>query len=255
MAKPVAFVVAALAVLAAGLLPVCAQEAPPPMRVGVVDLEAVGRKFERKAKEEEALTQWYAQEQQYLRELGKYIFCAAPEWEEVAGILRTPKPDRKKEQADRLKTLLDQSTQREKEYQDLRAKQAGGTLTADEDSRYKLLGEIGSTRDADLNKRIDDLEKELNRRMGQIREELMKPVREAVNKVAADKGFTLVLEKDWVYFGGEDVTDDVVKVLNEMAPPAAAGAAPPAEGEAGGAGGEKPKEGEGGKPAEGGGNQ
>jgi Skp family chaperone for outer membrane proteins len=250
MAKPVAFVVAALAVLAAGLLPVCAQEAPPPMRVGVVDLETVGRKFERKTKEEEALTQWYAQEQQYLRELGKYIFCAAAEWEEVATILGVSRPQRAKEQTDRLKTLLDQSTQREKEYQDLR----GGTLTADEDSRYKLLGEIGSTRDADLNARIDGLEKELNRRMTQVREELMKPVREAVNKVAAEKGFTLVLEKDWVYFGGEDVTEDVVKVLNEMAPPAA-GAAPPPEGGAGGAGAEKPKEGDGGKPAEGGGNQ
>lgn len=223
-----------------------AQEVTPPFRVGVVDLELVGQKFGRKIEEEESLTQWYVQEQNYLRELGKYIFCSAAEWEEVARLLRIPKAQRDKAQQDRLNALLEQSTQRETEFQNLRTKQASATLTADEDGRLKILGEIGSTRDADLSKRIDELERELSRRMAQIREELMKPVREAVNAVAAQKGLTLILEKDWVYFGGEDVTEDVIKLVNDTAPPRAGTTAPASSGE-------KPKEGEGEKPAESGG--
>ena len=137
-------------------------------------------------------------------------------------------------------------------YKNLEAKGAGGQRTAEEDGRFKLLQEIGSTRDADLNRKIDDLEGELNRRMGQIRDDLMKPVREVVNTLAAEKGLALVLEKDWVYFGGEDISEEVIKRLNAMPPPAEGAGAqpvPPAEG-----GGEKPKEGEGAKPAEGGAN-
>jgi len=253
MAKPASLVATALALLAAGLASARAQEAPAVLRIGVVDLELVGRKFARKVQEEEKLTQWYAQEQQYLRELGNYIFCVAPEWEKVGALLRAPKP-RTKEQQDELTALSAECTKREQEYQDLRAKQAAGPLTPAEQEAYKRVEDIAKTRDAELTKMVNDLEGELQRRMGVIREELMKPVRETVNQVATEKGLTLILEKDYVYFGGEDVTEDVIKKLNETAPPAPGAAAQPQPAEGPAPEGEKPKEGDGGKPAEGGAN-
>ena len=253
MTKPMSIVVAALALLVAAVFPALAQEAPPAIRVGVVDLELVGREFKKKAVEEEALTQWYSQERDYLGELGQYIFCVVDEWDKAVALLRTPKLQRTDEQKAQLKTLLDEGTKRETQYQDLRAKQAAGNLAPDEEKQLQLVTEVPTARDADLKKRVEDLEAELQRRMNVIREDLMKPVREAVNAIAAEKGFALVLEKDWVYFGGEDVTQDVIKKVNEMAPPPAGAVVPPKPGEgAPPAGGEKPKEGNGEKPAEGG---
>jgi Skp family chaperone for outer membrane proteins len=153
--------------------------------------------------------------------------------------------DRKKEQGDRLQVLLELCTNRERQYQDLRAKPE---RTAEEDGTFKTLDEIGTMRDADLNKRIDALEEELGVRTARVRADLMVPVRSVVNTIAAERGFLVVLEKDWVYFGGEDITEDVVKRLNETVAPPTAGAQPAG-------GGEKPKEGDGAKPGEGGGQQ
>jgi Skp family chaperone for outer membrane proteins len=254
MRKPRSVAATALALLAAGFSAAWAQDAPAVFRVGVVDLELVGRKFERKLQEEEALNQWYYGEQQYLRELGGYIFCVDTEWERAGTLLRAPKVQRTKEQQDELKSLLDAATGRETEYQDLRAKQAGGPLTAEEKNKFALVEDIAKSRDGELTKLVEGLEGQLQQRMAALREELMKPVRESVNAVATEKGLALIVEKDYVYFGGEDVTEDVVKKLNEMAPPAAGASTPtpPAGGAA--PGGEPPKEGDGGRPAEGGGN-
>ncbi len=253
MAKPTSLVATALALLAAGVTSACAQEAPPVLRVGVVDLELVGKQFQRKVQEEEALTQWYKQEQQYLRELGSYIFCVTEEWDKASAILRTPKLQRTTAQQDDLRALLAEATKRETEYQNLRAKQAGGPLTPEEQEAFKRVEDIAKTRDAQLTSMVEGLDAELQRRMTTIRDELMKPVRETVNAIAGEKGLALILEKDYVYFGGEDVTEDVIKRLNETAPPAAGAAAQPPAGAAP-EGGEKPKEGDGDKPAAGGGN-
>ncbi|MBM3471846.1 MAG: OmpH family outer membrane protein [Armatimonadetes bacterium] len=251
MRKPVLPVVAATMLLVAGLSSAFAQTAPPAVRIGVVDLELVGRKFDRKAKEEEALTQWYVGRQSFLQELDKYIFCVDDEWKQVLALLDTPKGQRTPEQDAQLKALLDEGTKRETRYKDLEAKQAQGALTKDEENSLKELRETPTARTADLRNRAENIENELQQRMAAIREALMKPVRDAVNAIAAERGFALVLEKDWVYFGGEDITEDVIKKVNEMAPPPAGTAVPPQPGTPP-AGGEKPKEGDGGKPPGGG---
>jgi Skp family chaperone for outer membrane proteins len=253
MRKPVSPVVAATILLVAGFSSAFAQTAPPALRVGVVDLELVGRKFELKTKREEALTQWYVGRQNLLQELDKYVFCLADEWEKAAALLETPKGERTPEQEAQLKALLDEGTKRETRYKDLEAKQAQGALTKDEETSLKEIREIPRGRTADLRALADRIENDLQQRMTAIREELMKPVRDAVNAIATEKSFALVLEKDWVYFGGEDITEDVIKKVNEMAPPPAGGAAAPQPGTPP-AGGDKPKEGDGGKPPAGGGN-
>jgi len=253
MRKPVLLVVAATTLIVAGLFPACAQEAPPALRVGVVDLELVGRKFQLKTKREEALTQWYVGRQNVLQELDKYIFCLADDWGKAVALLETPKAQRTPEQDAQLKALLDESTKRETRYKDLEAKQAQGTLTKDEETNLKEIRETPTARTADLRGMAQKVEDDLQQQMAAIRDELMKPVREAVNSIATERGFVLVLEKDWVYFGGEDITEDVIKKVNEMAPPPAGPAVTPQPATPP-AGGDKPKEGAGATPAPGGGN-
>jgi Skp family chaperone for outer membrane proteins len=221
--------------------------------VGVVDLELVGRQFQLRAKREAELRQWYAGRQTILRELQQYVFCVGDEWQKAATLLQTPKGQRTPEQEAQLKALLDEGPKRETRYKDLEVKQAQNTLTKEEENDITVLRDIPNTRKADLQRMSDDVENELQQRGAAIHDELMAPVRAAVNSIAAERGFVLVLEKDWVYFGGEDVTEDVIKKVNEMAPPPAGTAATPQPGTPP-AGGEKPKEGDGGKPAPGGGN-
>jgi outer membrane protein len=54
---------------------------------------------------------------------------------------------------------------------------------------------------------------ELAREEQRLMEPIFKDCQEAVRVVAKQKNITLVLEKASVYFGGTDITDDVVKQL------------------------------------------
>ncbi|MGQ9733177.1 MAG: OmpH family outer membrane protein [Candidatus Zipacnadales bacterium] len=218
------------------------QEASP--KIGVVDLELVGVRFEKKVKAEEELTAWFREQQGFLRELSRYIFATATEWEEIENLVVIPKANRKPEQDTRLTALLDDCTAREREFRDLEAK---ADRTKEENERYEFLLEIAQTRDKRVNERAEALQKDLEGRMQALREELMQPVQGTINAIAAERGFVLVLEKDYVYFGGEDVTEEVIKRLNEGTAPG--GGAADESGKGG-----QPKKGGGDKSTEGGGN-
>ena len=45
---------------------------------------------------------------------------------------------------------------------------------------------------------------------------LTKDINDAIAKVAKSKGVTVVLNRVMIYFGGVDITDDVVKVLKNL---------------------------------------
>ena len=63
-----------------------------------------------------------------------------------------------------------------------------------------------------------DLELQLNQRVEQKRQELLKPITDQINvaiKTVADaKGLTVVVYKNTVAYGGLDITSDVVNKLN-----------------------------------------
>jgi Skp family chaperone for outer membrane proteins len=50
----------------------------------------------------------------------------------------------------------------------------------------------------------------------QMKEKLEKAVEESVKKVAGEKGLEIVLNKQMVIFGGEDITADVIKNLPKL---------------------------------------
>jgi Skp family chaperone for outer membrane proteins len=233
MAKHILVGLTALGLLATAFAGVSAQEAPPaPASIGVVDLDLVGAKFERKVQEEERLTEWYRQEQQRLEQLSSFLFVSEEEWKEVVEIHKSARNAWTEAQQKRVQTLKEQSTKWERDFRDLEAKP---DRNDDEQNRLSLIAEISRSRRNDLQQLAVEVERELRQRQGDLGVALMEPVQAAVNQVATEKGLALVIEKRWVYFGGEDITEAVIALVN------AAGAAA-AQPETGGAGStEKPE--------------
>jgi len=233
---------AALGLLATALPGVSAQESSAvPLVVGVIDLDQVGAKFQRKIQEEERLTQWYREQQLVLEQLSDFLFVSAEEWEEAAEIHTEPASAWTEAQNQRLATLKEQGKKWEREFRNLEAKP---DRNDDEQNRLNVIREILRARQSDLQKLAMQVEGELKGKQAQLGAALMEPVQAAVNKIAADRGLTIVLEKRWVYFGGEDITEAVIELVN------AAGAAAAGEGGAAkpeGADEDKPPANEGGE--------
>ena len=72
-------------------------------------------------------------------------------------------------------------------------------------------------------KRLYDIEE---KKMGDLSKNLDEKVDQVIQKVAAGKGFEAVFEKRFCYFGGEDITEEVIRILNSGSP-SMAPAAPP----------------------------
>lgn len=221
MGKHILAGLAALGLLATAFSGVCAQESAVPLVVGVVDLDQVGAKFQRKIQEEERLTQWYREQQLVLEQLSDFLFVSAEEWEEAVEIYRQPPNAWTEAQSQRVETLKEQGKKWEREFRNLEAKP---DRNDDDQNRLNVIREILRGRQSDLQNLALQVEGELKNRQAQLGAALMEPVQAAVNKIAADRGLTIVIEKRWVYFGGEDITEAVIELVN------AAGAAAAGEG-------------------------
>lgn len=237
----------ALGLLATAFSAVNSQETPAaPLVIGVVNLDVVGDKFQRKIEEEGRLTEWYRQQQQVLDALGDFLFVPGEEWEEAVAIYGKPENQWTEAEKQRVQTLEEQSRRQETDFKNLEAKP---DRTAEEQNLFNLIREMWRARQADRQRLAFAVEEELQRRRVQLGEALMEPVQAAVNKIAAERGLSVVIEKRWVYFGGEDITEAVIELVNAAG--AAAGAGRPA-GEGGqdkpeGDAGEKPPANEGGQ--------
>ncbi len=143
------------------------------------------------------------------------------------------------------------------EWNQLQAlRQKGAKISPAEKQTYDRLAKLSDERDADLTQleglsKLDDkqqarwkelvairaqstqmlqdhwerVQKQGGERRQEIEVQLTAEVRAAVKKVAEAKGLTIVLQADVVVFGGEDITDATLEVLNttETVKPTAAG--------------------------------
>ncbi|MCX6345860.1 MAG: OmpH family outer membrane protein [Armatimonadetes bacterium] len=110
--------------------------------------------------------------------------------------LETLQDNNAKEMSDlaQTKELTDQNKARLKELQDIRKKSedTGMALTKDYDAELKKkLSELDAKAEVDL--------------------------QDAISSVAGAKGITIVVAKDAVLFGGEDITPDIIKKLDRKA--------------------------------------
>ncbi len=243
MVRYIAVVTVALVCLATAVGGAWAQAAGA-FKIGVVDIDEVGAKFDRKKQEETKLAAWYDQQQQLLHDLSLLPFLSADEWKEAVAIYQAAKASWTQAQIDREKALRDLCTQREKEFNDLKAKP--GARTAEDQGRINVLQDLYQARDAQLKELAASLDDELRDRQGKLGAALMEPVQLVIKQIAAEKGYTLILTKAVVFLGGDDLTAEVIEKVNAAAKAAEKPAGGEAPKPAGGAG-EKPATGEGGK--------
>lgn len=71
--------------------------------------------------------------------------------------------------------------------------------------------------DADKEKLFADMQQQFNEKRTAIEKEMQDKVNEAVKSVASKKGLSLVVEKNAVIYGGNDITKDVTDTLTKSA--------------------------------------
>ncbi|MBC7288426.1 MAG: OmpH family outer membrane protein [Armatimonadetes bacterium] len=204
------FAAAALAVLLATGQAALGADQPAKTRIAVVDvrkLESEFNEFQQRQKELQALQQQYTQTLQLLAE---YAFLPKESFDEMVAIARLPQPwpQEKQKRAEDLRNI---STDKEKQYLALRSKT---NRSAEEEDQFKTLQELAQAREADLRQLEQQFARELMKRQDELRAQLTAKVQSAIEAVAKQKGYDIVLDREAVFFGGEDITADVLAILN-----------------------------------------
>lgn len=130
---------------------------------------------------------------------------------------------------DRLEKLSDD---RDRELAELEGQ---SQLTDKQNERWKELQLLRRQATDMLRDQWERIQKQGEERAREIESKLTAEIRTAVEEVAKKQGLTVVLQAEVVVFGGIDITDATLEVLN--ARPAPAGVSAPAAGPAGGGAG------------------
>jgi Skp family chaperone for outer membrane proteins len=206
--------------------PAVPQPGGPAPRIAVVDLQKVDASYTRLTSLSQELQQWANQQDAYLNDLRvKYSYLSEENFKEVLDILATPRPWAAPK-AKRERELREINDAKEARYLELQAKV---DRTPQEQEEFNGLQEISDGRLKQIQAMADQLRQQFAQRRDQARTDLSNAVTVAVKDVAAASGYALVLDKQGVLYGGEDITDTVLVKLNgPNATPPASGATPPA---------------------------
>ncbi|MCS6777435.1 MAG: hypothetical protein RMJ43_09270 [Chloroherpetonaceae bacterium] len=120
----------------------------------------------------------------------------------------TPEQKTKKQQ------LLDKSKAMSEEFLALQQKVVG-QLTPQDKEKLNQYSRAQNETEQRLQRSRAETEEALQGDMIKNRNKAFKDVRDAVAKVARDKGVTLVLESQFAWYAETDLTEDALKVLNK----------------------------------------
>ena len=110
--------------------------------------------------------------------------------------------------------FLDKSKTMSDEFLALQQKVVG-QLTPQDKEKLNQYYRAQSETEQRLQKSKADSDEALQGDAMKNRNKALKDVREAISKVAKDKGFSLVLSNEVAWYADSDLTDDVLKVLNK----------------------------------------
>jgi Skp family chaperone for outer membrane proteins len=187
------------------------------LRIAKVDLGELQKQFITLQQKQQELDQARQRNADLLQTLSQYLFLPQESFREMMGIARLPKPwpEEKQKRAEELARI---SEEKEKQFLALRAKTS---RSPEEEDQFKTLQELAEARDADLRQFEQQLLQELLSRQRELQQQLLEQVRSAIAQVAKEKKYDLVLDSEVLLFGGDDITDSVVAILNKGQPAAA----------------------------------
>ncbi len=202
------------------LRPAVASTDPGPAKLGLVDIEVVEQDWtaaeglaEHRAMRERQL-QIKEAEIEYRR---RYPFLAEQLMEELI-TLRFYTQDLKDQQKRRISELEELSDAQAEEYQSLLDKM---DRNAEEKARFSTLDEVRSNRLEDRQREIEQLVANrdgVQQELLSLRDQLMAKIRVVARDMAPELGLSYVIRTDSVLWGGQDVTDAIVKELNRRYP-------------------------------------
>lgn len=202
-----------------------AQDAAAVPKIAWVDLDQVNSQYGRLKAKRDELKVWYQRQDALLKELGtNYLFLSQELFDEARVILEKPRP-LGADDAKRQEELRQISDEKENRYLELEGKP---DRTPREREEFLQLQEIAQGRSKQLEALAKGLQQQLMEMQSVAEAELTGNMQTVVQQLASERGFTIVLNKLGVLYGGEDITAAVLEKLNG-APPAAP-AATPAEG-------------------------
>ena len=168
---------------------------------------AVQTDTELKKKDKDTLTRLRVWEQNYLlvekdqAELGDLAV------KDASGMITDVEKKRKE-------TLTMQSSALLNEFETLRNKKVGEVTVTDQ-SRLTILQKSATDTQLRLSETQAKVKDDLQQQATKADAKVQKDVRDAISKVAKEKGVSLVLRGDFALYAESDLTDDVLKVLNK----------------------------------------
>lgn len=185
-------------------------------RIAVVDLQKIDQGYTQLATRSQELNQWASQQDAYLNDLRvKYSYLSEENFREILDILATPRPWAAAK-AKRERELREINDAKDARFVELQAKV---DRTAQEQEEFNGLQEISDARLKQIQAMADKLRQQFAQRRDQARTDLSNAVTAAVKEVAVQGGYTLVLDKQGVLYGGDEITDAVLQRLNSTTAP------------------------------------
>jgi len=203
--------------VAAGLLglalPSAAQKGAkkPDAVVGFVDLGLVTEQVKQTPEWKQAVSEFEAEKTRHrteLEDMQRLRYLSKAEHEELASLrAKTKSSDAEKA---RVAALLARSDELEAEFRTL----AG--VEKPSDDQNKRIGDIQKLRDQGIQALQAEGEKRaglLQKKEGDLLTKMQERILKIVTQVAENKGMVMVVDRQAILYGGQDLTDDVVKKL------------------------------------------
>lgn len=178
--------------------------------LGYVDLVRIGREYEGTKVGQAELDTFQQSLRKQLDDRESLRFLDEKERSEVEKLRAVPTPndDQKKQLSDYLATSKSREAQ-------LRALQQNPNKNDNEKAEADRLTRLSTRTDEDLDALGEKLEMQLQAKGDEISKRLTDTVSTSIEVVAKEKGYSAVVDKKAMLFGGVDVTDEVLKQLNK----------------------------------------
>lgn len=202
---PVAAVIALASVTAS-----FAQDDATVPRIAVVSLARIQANYSELRTQEQDLTRWFESRRSYHEKLATFVFLPKKEFEEALELARRPQPLSETDER-RLAELRYISDKNDERFVELRAKT---NRTAEETAEFNALQDMYDASAATLGSLQKGTLDELQQRRQSALVGLMDTVQQAIRETAEANGYTLVLDTDAVFYGGDDITNLILERLN-----------------------------------------